>query len=205
MLLLLALAFFVGVAVLVTVVGRARHLREVLPNALVNVTLTHVFFGLLFQGIASFWLVALYPGVLSVVVAASSAAYAARLVRASEPPKYIPLYPTKALSVALVAGILVIGLQRVWVWREGAEGQARAFVNPNTVLEIAARSLNAREYMAIYFAKGQRKTIVDEHLIHVCGTVIRLAESDWVSLDGSLPTVKICRTSITYSKDLGVP
>lgn len=199
------IALLLGIGALAVVFVRSTHWRIVLPNALINTALAFTFMGLFFPIWASLLLLSLYPGVLAAAIGLASAAHSSYLASINEPPQYVRIYPTNSVTLLLVAGVVLLGLQRAWAWREQSEAEVRALIDSAAVLAVAERSPSARQYMTTYFAKHRRASIADNDLIHVCGSVFRLAESDGVSVSAPFETGKICRTSPSYVKDSRLP
>jgi TRAP-type C4-dicarboxylate transport system permease large subunit len=204
--LLLATAVFVaGIVGCSKLLPSLPRRNDILPGVLVNTSLAYLFFGLLLPGVVALWLFAGFPGTFAL----ACSRVAKHSTGTSNPPqadsRAIRLFPTKLPSLLLVTGVVLALLYRLHTWREANDAIALESLDAGMVAEIAAQSPAASRYLASYSRKNRRTDIAPHHLLHVCGTVLRLAEAERVRPDSSSPTVQACRHSLTYVSDLGVP
>ena len=190
-------SIILGSVALVVVIKKAVHWRYVLRDSLINMALG---LGFAFLILPQYWylLLALGPGALAGAIAYGSYSHASALESLHAPPQYLRLYPRNTKVLLAIGLLVIIAIQQVFAWRKQTEIQVARLIDASAVMTLADRSPRARKYLAQYFTKHSRSTISEDHLIDVCGVVVRLAESDGVQTALPYPAEKICRSSPTY-------
>jgi hypothetical protein len=197
--------FLVGIAALTRLVQHSTLARAAIPSALVNLSLACCFLGLLFAGHVAIWLAAGFPLLLATVAGTSVRRAESVSARTSGPPKLVPLFPTRTPTVLLLVCVLLVVGYRLREWRSLNEETVTSQVDSRAVVAIANSSPNARKHLDRYFAKFHRNDVAPQHTLHICGAVVRLAEKDGAPFDRTAPTVSVCRRSLSYATDLGLP
>lgn len=197
--LLLFLGTLIGGAVALTAVFASAHWRVALRNALINATVAVGCAYLLLANTLGVLTLVAFPGVLAAFIAAGSWSHARTLAGGDVPPRYVRLYPVSNVSLLLVVCLAGAALQRACAWREEAELEVSKLIDPIEVLNLAQNSPRARAYVDSYLARNRTKEIASRDLIQVCGSVLRLAESDGARATLPHPADRICRSSQTYN------
>jgi hypothetical protein len=71
---------------------------------------------------------------------------------------------------------------------------------------LAKESPKAGQYRQSYYDKFQRSTVASKHFEHVCGAMIRLAETDGKKGDGYSETMtRGCREFMPSASDIALP